>query len=161
VSAAQTVFLCGFAAVLAAVAAFSAVVVRSATRGGRAAALGLFGRRTEHSRAGRAAFLAHRLSGFAIFAFLCLHILDIGLFSVSRRLYDDVQPVYGSAPLRVFECGLLFAVLFHTGNGLRLLAVDAVRLSTVWTGRLLQLVVAVAAAGGLAGSALILAPLFR
>lgn len=160
-NAAQAVFLCGLAGVLVAVAAFAVVVVRSAARGGRAAGLGLFGRPTEHSRAGRAAFLAHRLTGFGIFAFLCLHILDVGLYSVSHRLYDDVQPIYGSAPLRVFECGLLFAVLFHTGNGLRLLAVDLVRLSAVWTRRLLQLVVAVGAAGGLAGSALILAPLFR
>src|SRR5438874_12212917 len=100
-NAAQAVFLCGFAAVLAAVAAFSAVAVRSAARDGRATALGLFGRRTEHSRAGRAAFLAHRLSGFAIFAFLCLHILDIGLYSISHRAYDSIQSIYGSAPLRV------------------------------------------------------------
>jgi succinate dehydrogenase / fumarate reductase cytochrome b subunit len=160
-SGVQIAFLAGLVAVLAAVAAFSAVVVRSAVRGGRAAGLGLFGSHTEHSRLGRGAFLAHRLTGFAIFAFLCLHILDVGLYSVSRRLYDDVQPLYGSAPLRVFESGLLFAVLFHTGNGLRLLAVDVVRLSAVWTRRLLQLVIAVSAASGVAGSALILSPLFR
>jgi succinate dehydrogenase / fumarate reductase cytochrome b subunit len=161
VNAAQAVFLCGFAAVLAAVGAFSAVVVRSAVRGGRAAGLGIRGGSTEHSRGGRSAFLTHRVTGFAIFAFLCLHIVDVALYSVSRHLYDDVQPVYGSAPLRVFECGLLFAILFHTGNGLRLIAVDLVRLSPEWTGRLLRLVVGVSAAGGIAGSVAILAPLFR
>ena len=160
-SAIQIAFLAGLVTVLVAVAAFSAAVVRSAVRGGRAAALGLFGGHTEHSQLGRGAFLAHRLTGFAIFSFLCLHILDVGLFSVSRRLYDEVQPLYGSAPLRVFECGLLFAVLFHTGNGLRLLAVDVVRLSAVWTRRLLQLVIVLSAASGVAGSALILSPLFR
>jgi len=158
---AQDVFLSGFALVLAAVAAFTVVVVRSAVHGGRATTLGLLGRRVEHSRGGRAAFLAHRVSGFAIFAFLCLHIVDIGLYSVSRPLYDDVQPLYGSAALRVFECGLLFAILFHTGNGLRLLAVDMARLSPASTRRLLQLVTAVAAAGGLAGSAIILSPVVR
>lgn len=158
-NAAQVVFLCGFVAALGAIGVFSATVVRSALRGGHAAGLGVVGRRTEHSRAGRAAFLAHRLTGFAIFAFLCLHVLDVSLYSVSRRLYDDVQPIYGSAPLRVFECGLLFAVLFHTGNGLRLLAIDVLHLSPAWAGRLLQLVVLVAVAVGLAGSALIVAPL--
>lgn len=157
-NAAQAVFLCGFALVLAGIAAFSLVVVRSAARGGRAAGLGLLGSATEHARDGRAAFLAHRLSGFGIFAFLALHILDVALYSVSRRLYDDVQPIYGSAALRVFECGLLFAVLFHTGNGLRLLAVDLVRLSAAWTRRLLRVVVALTAAGGVAGSVLILGP---
>jgi succinate dehydrogenase / fumarate reductase cytochrome b subunit len=160
VNAAQAVFLCGLAAVLAAVGGFSAVVARSAARGGRAAGLGLRGGATEHSSSGRAAFLLHRVTGFGIFAFLCLHIVDVGLYSISRRLYDDVQPVYGSAPLRLFECGLLFAILFHTGNGLRLIAVDVARLSPRWAARSLRLVAAVAVVGGAAGSVLILAPLF-
>lgn len=159
-NAAPTVFVFGLVLVLAAVAAFSAAVVRSAARGGRAAGFGVLGRRVEHSRLGRAAFLAHRLTGFAIFAFLCLHILDVALYSVSARLYDQVQPVYGSAPLRVFECGLLFAVLFHTGNGLRLLAVDVVPLSAAWSHRALQVVAAASGAVGIAGSAVILSPLF-
>jgi succinate dehydrogenase / fumarate reductase cytochrome b subunit len=154
-------FVGGLALVLVAIAGFTVAVVRSAARGGRAAAFGIFGHASEHSRAGRAAFLAHRLTGYAIFAFLCLHVADVGLYSVSHRLYDDVQPVYGSAPLRVFECGLLFAILFHTGNGLRLVAVDLAQLSAAWTNRLLRLVVAVGGAGGLAGSVLILEPLFR
>jgi succinate dehydrogenase / fumarate reductase cytochrome b subunit len=98
------------------------------------------------------------VTGFAIFAFLVLHVLDIGLYSVSHGLYDDVQGLYGSAPLRAFECGLLLAVLFHTGNGLRLLAVDAGRLSAAWSRRLLVAVLAACALAGAAGSALILQP---
>jgi succinate dehydrogenase / fumarate reductase cytochrome b subunit len=160
VSAAPIAFLVGLLLVLATVAVFSGAVLRSAVRGGRAAGLGGLGRQSEHSRLGRAAFLAHRLTGFAIFAFLCLHILDVGLYSVSQRLYDEVQPLYGSAALRVFECGLLFAILFHSGNGLRLLAVDLVPLSPVWTRRLLLVVVAVGAVAGAGGSVLILTPLF-
>jgi succinate dehydrogenase / fumarate reductase cytochrome b subunit len=160
VNAAQTVFAAGLVGVLVVVAVFSTAVVRSARRGGRAAGLGLVGRATEHSRDGRTAFLVHRLTGFAIFAFLCLHVCDVALYTVSRRLYDDVQPIYGSAPLRVFECGLLFAVLFHTANGLRLLAVDLLRPSARVAARLLRLVGAVSVAGSLAGSVLILAPLF-
>ena len=159
-NAAQAVFLFGFVLVLGAVATFAVVVARSAARGGRAAGLGLGGSATEHSRGGRAAFLTHRLTGFAIFAFLALHIVDVGLYSVSHRLYDDVQPIYGSWPLRIFECGLLFAILFHTGNGLRLIAVDVARLSPRWTAGLLRAVVTIATVGGAAGSVLILAPLF-
>jgi succinate dehydrogenase / fumarate reductase cytochrome b subunit len=162
VTAIELAFLVGLLVVLGAVVVFSAAVLRSATHGGRAVSLGLFGRGADHSSLGRAAFLTHRLTGFGIFAFLCLHILDVGLFSVSQRLYDEVQPLYGSAPLRVLECGLLFAILFHTGNGLRLLAVDLVPVvSVVWTRRLLHVVIAVAAVGSAAGSVLILAPLFR
>jgi len=152
----QVVFLCGLALVLTAVAAFTTIIVRSASRGG----VGVLGGRTDYARGGRAAFLAHRLTGFGIFAFLSLHILDVAAYSVSKRVYDDVQPIYGSPALRVFECALLFAILFHTGNGLRLLAVDLARLSPSATSFLLRLVVAVVGVAGTAGSVLILAPLF-
>jgi succinate dehydrogenase / fumarate reductase, cytochrome b subunit len=158
-NAIQIAFLAGLLVVLGTVAIFSGTVLRSAARGGRGLALGLSSRRPEHSELGRAAFLAHRLTGFAIFAFLCLHILDVALSSVSSRLYDDVQHVYGTAPLRLLECGLLFAILFHTGNGLRLLAVDGLRTSAARSRQLLWLVIVVVSVLGVAGSALILAPL--
>lgn len=160
-SAAQATFLCALVAMLVAIAAFGIVVVRSAVRGGRATALGLFGDRTEHMLAGRAAFFLHRISGFGVFAFLCLHILDVGLDGISHRVYDEVQPLYGSAPLRVLECGLLFAVLFHTGNGLRLIAIDLLRVTVARAAQLLKVVVAISLTGGLAGSVVILSPLFR
>jgi succinate dehydrogenase / fumarate reductase cytochrome b subunit len=158
-SAVQVSFLVGLVLVLAAVLAFAAVVVRGAAAGD-ASTLGLLAPRADHAELGRTAYLAHRITGFAIFAFLLLHVLDVGLYSLSHRLYDEVQTLYGSAPLRVFECGLLLAVLFHTGNGLRLLAIDVARLSAAWSRRLLVAVLAVAAVAGAAGSALILAPLF-
>lgn len=159
-NAVQVGFVVGLLLVLFGVSAFAGLVIRSAARGGRTAGLGLLGARSDHAELGRAAFLAHRISGFAIFAFLALHILDIGLYSVSHGLYDDVQRLYGSTPLRLFECGLLFAVLFHTGNGLRLLALDLAA-SPRWSRRLLRLVIATVALVGAAGSALILAPVFR
>jgi succinate dehydrogenase / fumarate reductase cytochrome b subunit len=159
VSAIQIAFLAGLFVVFAAVTVFSGTVLRSAARGGRSTAFGLAGRPPEHGELGRGAFLAHRLTGFAIFAFLCLHILDVALFSFSERLYNDVQHVYGTAPLRVLESGLLFAILFHTGNGLRLLAVDGFRTSAARSRQLLWLVIVSASVLGAAGSALILAPL--
>jgi len=160
VNSIQIVFSVCLLLVLAAVTVYSGVVLRSAARGGRSAGFGLLSGRSDHGELGRAAFLAHRLTGFAIFAFLCLHILDVGLYSVSHRLYDDVQHLYGTAPLRVFECGLLFSILFHTGNGLRLLAVDALTTSAARARQLLWGVIAIAATLGTTGSALILAPVF-
>jgi succinate dehydrogenase / fumarate reductase, cytochrome b subunit len=160
VNAIQIAFSAGLVLVLAAVSVFSAVVLRSAARGGRAAGFGLLNGRSDFGELGRVAFIAHRLTGFAIFAFLSLHILDVGLYSVSPALYDDVQHLYGTAPLRVFECGLLFAILFHTGNGLRLLAVDLFTTSAARARQLLWAVIATAAAAGTLGSALILAPIF-
>ena len=159
-NAIQIAFSAGLVIVLGAVGMFSAVVLRSAARGGRAAGFGLLSGRSDFGELGRVAFIAHRLTGFAIFAFLSLHILDVGLYSVSHGLYDDVQHLYGTAPLRVFECGLLFSILFHTGNGLRLLAVDLFRTSAERARQLLWTVIAAAVALGAFGSALIMAPVF-
>jgi succinate dehydrogenase / fumarate reductase cytochrome b subunit len=156
----QVAFSVGLLIVLAAVGVFSTVVLRSAARGGRAAGFSLLSGRSDFGELGRVAFIVHRLTGFGIFAFLGLHILDVGLYSVSRDLYDDVQHLYGTPPLRVFECGLLFAILFHTGNGLRLVAVDAFTTSAARARQLLWAVIAVAATLGTLGSALILAPIF-
>jgi succinate dehydrogenase / fumarate reductase cytochrome b subunit len=156
----QVAFVAGLLVVLITVMAYSALVIGSAIRGDGTLGVAVFSRTRDHGQLGRAAFLAHRISGFGIFAFLALHILDIALYSVSHHLYDGVQRLYGSAPLRLFECGLLFAVLFHTANGLRLVALDLTA-SPVWSGRALRVVVATTAALGAAGSAVILAPLFR
>lgn len=159
-SAAQIAFVAGLFIVLVAVTAYSALVIGNAAYGGRTLGIAVFSRTRDHGELGRAAFLAHRISGFGIFAFLALHILDIALYSLSRHLYDEVQRLYGSPPLRLFECGLLFAVLFHTANGLRLVAVDLTA-SAVWSRRALRIVVAATAILGAIGSGVILAPLFR
>ena len=72
---------------------------------------------------GQWAFLTHRVTGFLVFAFLLLHIVDVSLVRWPS-LYDDVHRLYGNVVLRLFEVGLLFALLFHALNGLRLIAVD-------------------------------------
>ena len=159
-SAVQIAFVAGLLVVLATLTAYTSLVIGSAVRGGRTLGFAVFSRAQDHGQLGRAAFLAHRISGFGIFAFLALHILDVALYSVSRHLYDEVQRLYGSPPLRLFECGLLFAVLFHTANGLRLVALDLTA-SPFWSGRALSMVIATTAVLGTAGSGFILAPLFR
>jgi succinate dehydrogenase / fumarate reductase cytochrome b subunit len=94
----------------------------------------------------------------AIFGFLCLHILDVSTYAISRSTYDDLHELYGSAPMRLFESGLLFAILFHTLNGLRILAIDVGDLGQVTARRLLVPVVALTLAVGTAGTAVIMAP---
>jgi succinate dehydrogenase / fumarate reductase cytochrome b subunit len=78
---------------------------------------------TYRGKSGQWAFLAHRVSGFLVFAFLLLHIVDVSLVRWPS-LYDDVHRLYGNILLRLFEVGLLFALLFHALNGLRIIAVD-------------------------------------
>lgn len=74
-------------------------------------------------RSGQWAFVAHRVTGFLVFFFLLLHVVDVSL--VSRpEIYDEVHALYGNVLLRLFEVGLLGALLFHALNGVRIVMVD-------------------------------------
>src|SRR4051812_41509925 len=75
-------------------------------------------------RSGQWAFMAHRITGFLVFMFLLLHIVDVSLVRASPRLYDEVHDLYGNVFLRVFEVGLLASLLFHSFNGLRIVVYD-------------------------------------
>jgi len=74
-------------------------------------------------KSGQWAFLTHRITGFLVFAFLLLHIVDVSLIAWPR-LYDQVHELYGNVLLRLFEVGLLFALVYHSFNGLRIVMID-------------------------------------
>lgn len=74
-------------------------------------------------KSGQWAFVGHRVSGFLVFFFLLLHIVDVSLIA-RPELYDEVHEVYGNVVLRVFETGLLAALVFHSLNGLRIVMID-------------------------------------
>lgn len=160
----QFLFLCGFAVIALAIIAFSALVLRSARwdDGGPFPSLALLARLArpgrERAELQRWAFYLHRVTGVALFAFLCLHIADVSLYVVSRDLYNEVHQVYGTAPMRVAEVGLLLGLLFHTFNGLRLIAVDIADLGLKPSTRVLYGVVAATGVFGLLGSFFILGP---
>jgi succinate dehydrogenase / fumarate reductase cytochrome b subunit len=75
-------------------------------------------------KTGQWAFISHRVSGFLVFFFLLLHVVDVSLVNASPRLYDEVHALYGNVMLRLFEVGLLGALLFHAFNGLRIVMID-------------------------------------
>ena len=52
---------------------------------------------------GSLAFLFHRISGIAVWAFVVLHVLDIYLAGGDPHAYDDLLTFYASAPGRVLE----------------------------------------------------------
>jgi succinate dehydrogenase / fumarate reductase cytochrome b subunit len=74
-------------------------------------------------KSGQWAFVLHRISGFLVFFFLLLHVVDVSLIS-RPDLYDEVHEVYGNVLLRLFETGLLAALLYHSLNGLRIVMID-------------------------------------
>lgn len=166
-TAVQAAFLAGLTVVSIAIVAFAVKVVVGATQDGKGAALNstlmakmISGRGNERSELDRWVFYAHRISGFAIFAFLCLHVLDVSLYAASAHLFSQVHRIYGNGFMRLLECGLLLAILFHTFNGLRLLAVDLGDLGIDTSRRALAVSVGLTALLGIAGSVVILSPVF-
>jgi succinate dehydrogenase / fumarate reductase, cytochrome b subunit len=106
---------------------------------------------------GQWAFFAHRVSGFLVFAFLLLHIVDVSLVRWPE-LYDQVHALYGNVLLRVFEVGLLFALLFHAFNGLRIIAVDFFPRAVPNERRLLTAAVGLTMAAGIHSAVVIMWP---
>ncbi len=109
-------------------------------------------------RSGQWAFVGHRISGVLVFLFLLLHIVDVSLINLSTELYDEVHELYGNVLLRLFEVGLLLALLFHSLNGLRVVAVDFFPGAVRNERRLLSAVVILTLVAGLPCGYVILKP---
>ena len=110
-------------------------------------------------KSGQWAFIFHRITGFAVFLFLMLHVVDVSLVQ-NKKLYNDVHAVYGNVVMRLFEVGLLFALLYHALNGLRIVLIDffpeAVRNDKLFFG----IVVGITLAAGIPGAVIIMKPAF-
>ena len=102
-------------------------------------------------KSGQWAFLFHRFTGFGIFLFLMLHVVDVSLVQ-DRRLYNEVHALYGNIFMRVFEVGLLFALIYHALNGLRIILIDffpdAIRREKTFLGVVIFLTLAAGIPGG-------------
>lgn len=160
-SAPQVAFAAALSTLLVGVLAFTAFTVRVALSDRPTTARGSWieriGRARDHD-VQRWAFLAHRATGVAVFAFLLLHVFDVSLYAISPARFDEIHDLYGTTALRVFECLLLFAILFHTLNGLRLVLLDVLEVSTATARTLLYVAVALTAITGCAASVVIMKP---
>ncbi len=112
---------------------------------------------TYRGKSGQWAFIAHRVSGFLVFLFLLLHIVDVSMVRWPA-VYDEIHRLYGNVLLRLFEVGLLFALLFHTFNGLRIVAVDFFPGAVTKERRLLGIAVFLTLVTGIPGGYVILEP---
>lgn len=159
----QTIFVLVLSLLLVSVVGFAVSAVRGALRlRSTTADIGWRGR---IGRAGdrdmqRWAFIAHRVTGVAVFAFLVLHVFDVSLLAISASRFDDVHHLYGTAPMRVFETLLCAAILFHTFNGLRLVLLDVAELGVHTARRLLHSAVALTIVLGTLAGIVILRPAF-
>ncbi|MGI9119421.1 MAG: succinate dehydrogenase, cytochrome b556 subunit [Acidimicrobiales bacterium] len=114
--------------------------------------------RPYQGKSGQWSFIGHRISGVLVFLFLLLHIVDVSLINLSASLYDEVHQLYGNVVLRVFEVGLLFALVFHSLNGLRIIMVDFFPGAVRKERRLMSAVVVLTLAVGIPGGYVILKP---
>jgi succinate dehydrogenase / fumarate reductase, cytochrome b subunit len=75
-------------------------------------------------REGQISFILHRLTGLGTLLFLTIHILDTSTVYFFPSLYSHAIDIYRSTPFMLGEIILVFSVIFHGVNGLRIAAYD-------------------------------------
>ena len=75
-------------------------------------------------REGMWTWLAHRVTGFAIFFFLLVHVLDTSLVRISPESYNAVIGTYKNPIMGLGEAGLVAAFVYHALNGVRIMLID-------------------------------------
>ncbi len=73
---------------------------------------------------GMIAWALHRAAGVGVVLFLLLHIFDIFLMQFGPGLFNDLLFLYRHPLFRATEILLLFGLLYHALNGLRIIALD-------------------------------------
>ena len=65
-------------------------------------------------------FLLHRITGIGTLLFLAIHIVDTAVVYFAPSLYVEAIGLYRSTPFMLGEIGLVFCLIFHGINGLRI-----------------------------------------
>ena len=69
-------------------------------------------------------FLLHRITGVGTLLFLAIHIGDTAVVYFAPSMYAEAIALYRSTPFMLGEIGLVFCLLFHGMNGLRIAYFD-------------------------------------
>jgi succinate dehydrogenase / fumarate reductase, cytochrome b subunit len=75
-------------------------------------------------REGQLSFMLHRVTGLGVLLFLAIHILDTATVYFFPALYDHAIAIYRTTLFGIAEIGLVFAVLYHGANGIRIAVFD-------------------------------------
>lgn len=73
---------------------------------------------------GQYAWILHRATGAGTVFFLLVHIIDIALIGLGQDVYDHTVQFYGNWFIIPMEIFLVGAVIYHTLNGLRVIAIN-------------------------------------
>ncbi|HEX7593481.1 MAG TPA: hypothetical protein VF429_04845 [Anaerolineae bacterium] len=73
---------------------------------------------------GQWAWAVNRVAGLGILLFLALHIADIFVVGLGPGLFNDLLFLYKGPAIRILDVFLVFGLLYHGINGLRLTLMD-------------------------------------
>lgn len=73
---------------------------------------------------GQWSWVLHRLTGLGVVLFLVLHVIDTSWSVFYPSLYEEAIAAYQSPLFTLGEFGLVFAVVYHAYNGLRIIMFD-------------------------------------
>ena len=76
------------------------------------------------SQTGAWAWLLHRVTGVGVLVFLLAHIVDTALIGLGPEAYEHALDIYRLPLFKVGEIALVFAVVYHSVNGVRVIIVD-------------------------------------
>jgi succinate dehydrogenase / fumarate reductase cytochrome b subunit len=75
-------------------------------------------------REGQWAYFLHRISGIAIALYLFIHVVNISLAMFGPEVADRAMAIFHIWPFRVGLLAVIAGVIYHTLNGLRIIAMD-------------------------------------
>lgn len=73
---------------------------------------------------GQWAWILHRAAGLGVLLFLILHIVDIFLAAFGPSVFNKLLFIYHSPIFKPLIILLVFGVVYHAFNGLRLVLID-------------------------------------
>lgn len=103
----------------------------------------------------------HRVAGIGILLFLSLHVVDIFLLTFGEELFNELLVIYTAPWARPLEVFLVFGVLFHAVNGLRIILQDFFPRLMMYQTRLIVAELIVVMAVFLPSAWVIIRPLFE
>lgn len=75
-------------------------------------------------RTGMWTWILHRATGLGVLFFLVMHVVDTGIIIYRPDWYDHALGIYRHPLFRIGELFIVFGVLYHAANGLRIIIQD-------------------------------------
>ncbi len=73
---------------------------------------------------GMSAWVLHRVTGLALVFYITLHVWVVSSLQLGPEVFEATMAVVSAPLFRFLEVGLLFCVIYHALNGVRLIAID-------------------------------------